>query len=77
MLITEFFGGLALVLGLFTTIAALLILIHMSTGTIWKISNKVGFGDYTYDVLVATLALVLLTDGPGAYAIESAQWWGL
>ena len=77
MLITEFFGGLALVLGLFTTIAALLILIHMSTGRIWYISNIVGFGDYTSDVLVATLALVLLTDGPGAYAIESARWWGL
>ena len=77
VLMTEFFGGLALLVGIFTQIAALLILIHMSTGTIWKISTKRDFGDYTYDVLVATLALVLLTYGPGPYAIESAPLWAL
>src|SRR5262249_51637929 len=69
VLFTEFFGGLALVLGLFTKIAAMLILMHMSTGTIWKISNKTEFGDYTYDILVATVALVLITYGPGTYAL--------
>ena len=69
VLFIEFFGGLALVLGIFVQFAAFLILIHMTTGTIWKMKTKREFGDYSYDILVAALVLVLLTYGAGLYSL--------
>jgi len=70
VLVTEFGGGLAIVLGLYTWVAAALIGFEMLTGTLWKIAKaRKPFTDYSYDLLLLALALMLLAVGPGRYAI--------
>jgi hypothetical protein len=51
-------------------VAAALVAVEMFTGTVWKLAI-VGkpFTDYSYDILLLALALMLLGTGPGAYAV--------
>ena len=73
ILVVEFFGGLAMLLGLYTWVAAALFGFEMATGTVWKIA-KAGkpFTDYSYDLQLLALCLVLLAFGPGAYSLDHA-----
>jgi uncharacterized membrane protein YphA (DoxX/SURF4 family) len=65
----EFLGSIALVFGILTELVAFGFIIHMATGTLWKLKMKKSFKDYSYDMLTLSLALVILTFGPGSYAL--------
>jgi len=77
----EFFGGFALVLGFYAEIAAALLGFEMIVGTIWKIKGKMGFGNYTYDLLILALCLLVYVQGAGSYFLTSYQvpqlTWGI
>jgi putative oxidoreductase len=69
----EFFGGLALVLGLFTRLAALGLAANM-LGAVLLVHLAAGFflpsgAEFALTLLAATVALALA--GPGAFALES------
>lgn len=71
--VSEFFGGIALILGFFTQIAALLIAFVMLVAMIYvkKIKFKKGLVDgYEFDLILFAAALALLFLGPGAFAID-------
>ena len=70
VLLVEFMGGLSIVAGFYTWLAASLIGVEMLTGTVWKITKAhKPFPDWSYDLLLMALALMLLVVGPGAYAL--------
>src|SRR5919108_5003901 len=73
VLIVEFGGGLLIILGLLTPIAAVLFGFEMLVGSIWK-ATKAGkpFVDWSYDVQLLALCLLLLAVGPGAFSIDAA-----
>lgn len=66
----EFVGGIFIILGIFVWVVAILLVIEMAGGTIWKITktNK-SFTDWSYDLLLLALALVLLAFGAGRFSI--------
>ena len=71
ILVVEFFGGLAMLLGLYTWAAAALFGCEMLTGTVWKIVKaRKPFSDFSYDLQLLALCLVLLAFGPGRYALD-------
>lgn len=66
----EFFGGILLILGLFTQAVALLIVINM-LGAIWKVKFKQGFvNGYEFDLALLAMAATLFFLGAGAYSID-------
>ncbi len=68
---TEFFGGIGLVLGLFTRFFAVAIVIEMAIA-IWKVHFKNGFlgpMGYEFPLAVATIAFALLCFGGGPWAL--------
>ena len=65
----EFFGGIALLLGAFAEWAAALFGFQMIVGTFWKRKLRKPFTDYSYDLLLIALCLVVMAFGPGIYAI--------
>lgn len=66
----EFFGGIALIFGFATQIAALLIAINMLVA-IWKVKFRGGFvNGYEFDLLLLAVALSLALTGAGAFAID-------
>lgn len=79
--VVEFFGGIALVLGVFTEFAALLIAVTMLVAMI-----KVKWGRLSYvepermgwelDLIYFAAALAILFLGPGAYALGGASYLG-
>lgn len=69
---TEFFGGMLLLLGLFTRVAALLMVIEMGIA-IARVHLRGGIlGNNSLDLPVACLAiaLMLLFSGSGAFALD-------
>lgn len=68
----EFFGGIAMLLGILTPIVAAFFGLQMLVGTFWKLTrtNK-PFSDYSYDILLFIISMVLITFGSGFYAIGS------
>ncbi len=67
----EFFGGIFVILGIFTPVFALGFVIHMTGGATWKITKTdKPFTDWSYDLLALSVALLLLIAGPGAFAIN-------
>ena len=74
----EFFGGILLLLGLFTRIAALAILINMSVA-IWKVHWKnglLGNGGYQFPLALAAIAFALIFLGAGPIALDSIRRGG-
>ncbi len=68
--VTEFFGGIALIFGFATQLAALLIAINMAVATV-KVKIKQGFvGGYEFDLVLLVVALALVVLGPGAFALD-------
>lgn len=69
---TEFFGGIGIVLGLFTRFFSLAIVIEMSI-VIWKIHFKnglMGNGGYEFPLAVAAIAFGLLCFGGGSWGFN-------
>ena len=73
VLVVEFGGGVLIILGLLTPIAAALFGFEMLTGSIWKATKaRKPFVDWSYDVQLLALCLLLLAVGPGAFSIDAA-----
>jgi uncharacterized membrane protein YphA (DoxX/SURF4 family) len=63
----ESIGSLMVLVGFFTWLAAIGFVVHMTTGTIWKITKTdKPFTDWSYDLLLLSIALLLLVTGPGS-----------
>ncbi|MBI5787026.1 MAG: DoxX family protein [Candidatus Niyogibacteria bacterium] len=66
----EFFGGIALILGFATQLAALLIAINMVVAMA-KVKFKMGFvNGYEFDLVLLAMALSLMLTGAGAFALD-------
>lgn len=68
---TEFFGGIAIVLGLFTRFFSLAFMIEMSV-VIWKIHFKnglVGNGGFEFPLALAAIAFALLCFDGGPWGL--------
>ena len=68
--IVEFFGGIALIVGFATQLAALLIAINM-LGAIFLVKRKMGLvNGYEFDLALLAMALSLVFLGAGFFAID-------
>lgn len=68
----EFFGGIALILGLLTQFVAILFVLEMIATTVFsktKLNKKFILG-YELDLGYAALALVLALLGPGSWSLD-------
>jgi putative oxidoreductase len=75
---TEFFGGMALILGLLTPLVALGVVIEMAVA-ILKVHLRHGLSGplgFELPLSVLALALFLLADGPGYLAVDQALFRG-
>ncbi len=69
---TEFFGGIAIVLGLFARYCSFAFLIEMSV-VIWKVHFKNGLtgpGGFEFPLALATIAFALLCFGGGPWGFN-------
>jgi putative oxidoreductase len=66
----EFFGGIALVLGLFTQPIALLIAVDMLGAIALVKINKGLIGGYEFELVLLASALVLALAGAGEYSLD-------
>ena len=69
---TEFFGGIGLVLGLFTRFFSLAVVIEMGVA-IWKVHFKNGLmgpSGYEFPLAVGTIAFALLCFGGGPWGLR-------
>lgn len=67
----ETVGSVLLILGILTPLMAFGFAVHMTMGTLWKtLKTDKPFTDWSYDLLALGVALLLLINGPGAYAIN-------
>jgi putative oxidoreductase len=72
---TEFFGGLLVLLGLFTRVAAFAICINMSVA-IWKVTSHNGMitdHGYGFGIALAALAFALIFFGGGSIAFDHVR----
>lgn len=72
----EFLGGIALLVGLFTRFAAVLLAIDM-VGAIVFVHGRNGFFlpmGFEYPLLLLTSNVAILISGPGSYAIDDRLW---
>ncbi len=75
---TELFGGIVLILGLLTPIAAIGVAIDM-TVAILKVHLRHGLtgpGGFEFPLGLLAVALLLLADGPGYLAVDGAVFRG-
>src|SRR5665647_905511 len=73
VILVELVGGLCLVFGLFTRVAALLVALFM-INAIWVTSAKGFFWTvqgYEYSLLILAVALVFAVRGSGSYSLDS------
>ena len=74
----EFFGGILVLIGLFTRVAALAIVVNMSVA-IWKVHWKnglLGNGGYQFPLSLAAIAFALILLGAGPMALDSIRGAG-
>jgi len=67
--VVEFAGGIAVLLGLYAELAAALFAFQMLVGTFWKLKIKKPFTDYSYDMQLFAMSLVVVSQGAGAHAL--------
>lgn len=75
---TEFFGGVAVLAGLFTRCVSVFILINMIVA-IWKVHWKnglIGPGGYEFPLTCAAIALTLILFGAGQMALDAVRGGG-
>ena len=72
--LAEFFGGILVILGFLTPLAALALIVVM-TVAVFTVHLKSGFfvtnGGYEFNLALAGMALTLLIVGAGAYGLDS------
>jgi|SRR4051812_16535086 putative oxidoreductase len=71
----EFFGGILLLSGLFTRVAALAIFINMMVAVLkvhWK-NGLLGNGGYQFPLTLAAIAFALIFFGAGPIALDSIR----
>lgn len=70
--VVEFFGGLALILGLLTTVVAVLASLWMLSTTWFSISKlkKKYAGGYEIDITMVLVAIALVLLGGGTYSLD-------
>jgi putative oxidoreductase len=76
--VTEFFGGILVIAGLFTRCVSIAILIDLLV-VIWKVHWKRGFmgnGGYEFPLAVAAIAFALIFFGAGPMAFDSIRKGG-
>lgn len=61
----EFFGGVFIILGILPELFALLFGFQMLLGTFWKIKVGKPFTDWSYDIQLLVMALVVVCIGSG------------
>jgi putative oxidoreductase len=66
---TEFVGGMLLVIGLLTRFAAALIAINMLVA-LFAVGIHQGFGIYNYIIALVAIAIMLVSYGAGAMALD-------
>lgn len=68
--VLEVFGGLGLILGVYTQVFAALFAVEMITGTLWKLKKGMGLvNGYELDLALLGGTLALITLGPGVYSL--------
>ena len=68
----EFFGGLAIIAGLFTQVLGLLLAVEMIVATIWRLKMKHKFvGGYEFEIALILIGLILATMGGGDFALDN------
>jgi putative oxidoreductase len=67
----EFFGGLAILFGLGGELAAALFGFQMMVGAFWKLKLRKSFPDYSYDLQLFALCLVVMYQGTGPYTLKA------
>ena len=75
---TEFFGGIAIGLGLFTRFFALAFAIEMGVA-IWKVhfrNGLTGTGGYEFPLALAAMAFALMCFGGGPWGFNFGKGWG-
>jgi putative oxidoreductase len=76
--LTEFVGGVLLILGLFTRCASFAVFINMCVAIArvhWK-HGLLGAGGYEYPLALATIALALIMLGPGPISCDAIRRGG-
>ncbi len=66
---TEFVGGMLLVIGLLTRFAAALVAINMLVA-LFTVGIHQGFGIYNYIIALVAIAIMLVSYGAGAIALD-------
>jgi putative oxidoreductase len=69
--ILEFFGGIAVLLGFYAELAAALFGFEMLVGAFWKLKRRKPFTDYSYDLQLFGLCIVLMSWGAGFYSLNT------
>ncbi len=68
----EFFGGLALILGVGTQIAALLLAINITVAALWKMSRGQKLvGGYELDIAILAAVLIIAGIGGGVFTLDN------
>ena len=76
-MIVEFFGGVALILGIFTQGVAAFVLIQFLVIIIWKILKKSPIvGGLELDLLIWAIAVLLAVHGAGTISLDQSIFFG-
>lgn len=68
--VTEFFGGIFLLLGVFFTPSIVLLFIVMIVATIKSVGAGEGFSYYSHSIEMAIVFVSLIFIGPGTYSLD-------
>lgn len=69
--VVEFFGGIAMLTGVYAELVASIFGFEMIVGTFWKLKLKKPVTEYSYDLQLLALCVVLMTFGAGLSSIAS------
>jgi uncharacterized membrane protein YphA (DoxX/SURF4 family) len=65
----EFLGGIAMIVGYHASLVASLYAFAMFIGFVWKFKSRKPFSDYSYDLQLLALCLILASFGGGVWSV--------